>query len=54
MDKNKIIKTDKKIGDNLYWIDVNGSNREGRIIEIKGNIATVEMKSGNKVKIPIV
>lgn len=53
MDKKKVIKSDKKVGDSLYWMDVNGSNREGKILEIKGNLATVEMKNGNKVQIPI-
>jgi len=51
--KKEKIKTDKKIGDTVYWIDINGDNRQGKIIEIKENLATVEMKNGHKVKIEV-
>ena len=53
MAKKEKIKTDKKIGDTVYWIDINGDNRQGKILEIKENMATVEMKNGNKIKIEV-
>jgi hypothetical protein len=53
MAKKEQVKTDKKIGDKINWVDMNGLSRQGKIIEIKGNLATVEMKDGHKTKVEV-